>query len=248
MSDLDPRPETPATEAERKADKAWTRTPILVVVGFLLVFGALGFVVIPVSQGAQSGVDAWTAICRSLGISPGNPASRQPVSDAQALPVSRVAWTPSILNTLGGADRQLGADLATQVCSACHGDAGVSPSGAFPHLAGQSAGNVERRRAFTGRDDVLVGDLGRDPLLLAPHAGRRACAPAIVEPLSPLRPRRLRERGHVVLHHQERVALRAAIDRLRDRKRPLASGETSEEAHSGTQRRNGVPLLEGLQV
>lgn len=145
MSDLDPRPEPGLTEAERKAEKAWTRIPVLVVAGFVLVFGAIGFVVIPVAQGAQSGVDAWTAICRSLGISPGNPASRQPVSDAEAVPVSRVAWTPSILNTLGGADRELGAELAGQVCSACHGDAGVSPSGDFPHLAGQSAAAIYKQ-------------------------------------------------------------------------------------------------------
>lgn len=143
MTDPELRPEP--TEEDRKADRAWSRLPFMIVLGFVLVFAGLGFVVIPVAQGAQGGVDAWTAICRSFGITPGSPAVRQPVSDAEALPVSRVAWTPSILDTLGGADREIGAELAGQVCSACHGEAGISPSGDFPHLAGQSAAAIYKQ-------------------------------------------------------------------------------------------------------
>ncbi|MDA8233171.1 MAG: c-type cytochrome [Magnetospirillum sp.] len=38
---------------------------------------------------------------------------------------------------------QAGAKLASDVCSKCHGDKGVSPSPLFPNLAGQKAGYIE---------------------------------------------------------------------------------------------------------
>ncbi|MDO1559537.1 c-type cytochrome [Brevundimonas sp. 2R-24] len=144
MASPDPH-NTPETEAERRAGRLWARTAVMVVVGFVAVFGVLGFVIIPVAQGAQAGIDPWSAICRAVGVSPGSPAMRQPVSDTPAQPVSNVAWTPAILNTLSGADRATGQRLAQEVCSACHGESGVSPSPNFPHLAGQSAAAIYKQ-------------------------------------------------------------------------------------------------------
>ena len=46
--------------------------------GILLVGILLGVIVIPVVQGWGAGLDAYTAICRALGILPGSPAQPQP--------------------------------------------------------------------------------------------------------------------------------------------------------------------------
>lgn len=135
----------PHTPAPDRADRAWKVWSGVVVGTVLIASFTLAFLVLPIFQGRQIGLDAWAAICRSLGINPGTPAMRQPVSTAQAQPVSQVAWSPQILNTLGGGNQRRGAALAAEVCSSCHGEEGVSPSADFPHLAGQSAAAIYKQ-------------------------------------------------------------------------------------------------------
>ena len=137
--------EDPHTSADLRADRAWKVWSGVVVGTVLLASFTLAFLVLPIFQGRQIGLDAWAAICRAVGITPGTPAMRQPVSDARPEPVSQVAWTPQILNTLGGGSRERGAQLAGEVCSSCHGEEGVSPSADFPHLAGQSAAAIYKQ-------------------------------------------------------------------------------------------------------
>jgi cytochrome c553 len=98
----------------------------------------LGVVVIPVVQGWGAGIDAYTAICRALGILPGSPARPQPSDRTPPTPVSQVIWTPEVLQVLARADVANGRAKVQEVCVACHGENGVSPSAEFPHLAGQS--------------------------------------------------------------------------------------------------------------
>ena len=51
------------------------------------------------------------------------------------------------------ANPEAGKAIATAVCAACHGAAGVSVDDAFPHLAGQRAAYLEAQlKALWGRD------------------------------------------------------------------------------------------------
>lgn len=121
-------------------DKPW-RLWATAIVGGILAFGCLcGFVILPVIQGYQAGIDPYTAICRSLGILPGSPAAKQPITTTSAAPVSQVAWTPAVLRRLEAPDKAAGRDLAASVCASCHGEQGLSTDPQqFPNMAGQSA-------------------------------------------------------------------------------------------------------------
>ena len=92
--------------------------------GILLVGILLGVVVIPVVQGWGAGLDAYTAICRALGILPGSPAQPQPSDKTPATPVSQVIWTPDVLQILARADVAKGRAKVQEVCVACHGENG----------------------------------------------------------------------------------------------------------------------------
>jgi cytochrome c553 len=122
----------------RVLDQPWRIWASVAVMGILLVGILLGVIVIPVVQGWGAGLDAYTAICRALGILPGSPAQRQPLDKTPATPVSQVIWTPEVLHILARADVTKGRAKVQEVCAACHGETGVSPSPEFPHLAGQS--------------------------------------------------------------------------------------------------------------
>lgn len=113
--------------------------------GILLAGILLGVVVIPVVQGWGAGLDAYTAICRALGILPGSPAQPQPLDKTPATPVSQVVWTPEVLQILARADVAKGRAKVEEVCVACHGQTGVSPSSEFPHLAGQSGAAIYKQ-------------------------------------------------------------------------------------------------------
>ena len=79
-----------STELERHfLDRSWRIWGSAFVLG-ILAFGALlGVVIIPVVQGMSAGVDAYTAICRALGILPGSPA--RPQSPARTPRTPRLA-------------------------------------------------------------------------------------------------------------------------------------------------------------
>jgi cytochrome c553 len=115
---------------------------VATVLAIAIVFG-LG--IVPLIQGHEAGIDPWTAFCRAVGVAPGSPAMPQPAAPGEAHPASLVAWTPQVLDRLAGADRQAGAQLAKQVCAGCHGANGVSPTPAFPDLAGQSAAAIYKQ-------------------------------------------------------------------------------------------------------
>lgn len=128
-----PQPRSPA------ADRLWRNWAFGLVLAFVALMSLIAFIVLPVIQGRSAGLDAFSAICRSLGVRAGSPAATQPISVTKAQPVSTVAWTPQVIDRLRHPDLQKGAALAADVCSACHGESGVSPDPQFPHIAGQSA-------------------------------------------------------------------------------------------------------------
>jgi cytochrome c553 len=56
-----------------------------------------------------------------------------------------VIWTPEVLQVLARGDIVRGREKVREVCVACHGETGVSPSPDFPHLAGQSGAAIYKQ-------------------------------------------------------------------------------------------------------
>ncbi len=122
--------------------RAW---PFLIAgaVAALLVFAAImAFVVVPVSQARSLGISPWAAICRAVGLTHQPAAYANSTGAEGQMPVSSVVYDPDLLDRLSHANIQAGAQLATQTCSACHGDQGVSQNPQFPLLADQSAAAI----------------------------------------------------------------------------------------------------------
>src|SRR5262245_30424522 len=121
--------------------RLWASVAILSVFAFSVLFG---FVLLPVIQGRGAGLDAWTSICRALGIAPGSPSAQQPTSDATPQPTTRVAWSAGLMDGLARPSAA-GAALATP-CAACHGRDGRSvDTKLYPDLAGQSAAAIYKQ-------------------------------------------------------------------------------------------------------
>jgi cytochrome c553 len=122
--------------------RIWASVAVLVIVlGGVL----LGVLIIPVVQGRSDGIDAYTAICRALGILPGSPARQQVPDRTPPTPVSQVVWTPHVLQILADAKPDRGRAKAQEVCVACHGEQGVSVAPQYPNLAGQSGAAIYKQ-------------------------------------------------------------------------------------------------------
>jgi cytochrome c553 len=126
-------------------DQPWRIWASVAVVGILMAGVILGVLVIPIVQGRGAGLDAYTAICRALGILPGSPAQVQMTDRTPPSPVSQVVWTPDVLQILSNADVERGRAKVVEVCVACHGETGVSAAPDFPHLAGQSGAAIYKQ-------------------------------------------------------------------------------------------------------
>lgn len=123
-------------------DRLWRIWPTVAVLMIVLSGVLLGVLIIPVVQGRSAGIDAYTAICRALGILPGSPARPQIANRNPPTPVSQVVWTTDVLRILAEAKPERGRAKVQEVCSACHGMQGVSISAEFPNLAGQSGAAI----------------------------------------------------------------------------------------------------------
>jgi cytochrome c553 len=126
-------------------DQPWRLWATIAIVGILLSGVILGVIIIPVVQGRAAGIDAYTAICRAIGILPGSPARRHPVDRTPPTPVSQVVWTPDVLQILARANPERGRAKVLEVCVSCHGETGTSVSTDFPHLAGQSGAAIYKQ-------------------------------------------------------------------------------------------------------
>jgi cytochrome c553 len=142
-------------------DQPWRFWSTVAVAGTLLGGIVLGALIIPVVQGRSVGLDAFTAICRALGIVPGSPAQPQPSDRAQRMPVSRVVWTTELLQILARADVRRGQAKALESCASCHGETGVSTMVDIPHLAGQSGAAIYKQlsdyRTGSRTHDLMTG-------------------------------------------------------------------------------------------
>ena len=126
-------------------DQPWRVWATVTVLAIVIIGVILGVVVIPVVQGRSAGIDAYTAICRALGILPGSPAEPQPFDRTPSTPVSQVTWTPEVLQILARADPERGRAKVAEVCVACHGEQGVSAAPQYPNLAGQSGAAIYKQ-------------------------------------------------------------------------------------------------------
>src|SRR6516164_396002 len=135
---------TPSSGSEPH-DRQWRIWASAAVFATVLSGILLGVLIIPVVQGRSNGIDAYTAICRALGILPGSPA-RQQVSDrTPPTPVSQVVWTPGVLQILADARPERGRAKVQEMCFACHGEQGISVSPEYPNLAGQSGAAIYKQ-------------------------------------------------------------------------------------------------------
>ena len=126
-------------------DQPWRVWATITVLAIVIIGVILGVVVIPVVQGRSAGIDAYTAICRALGILPGSPAEPQPFDRTPSTPVSQVTWTPEVLQILARADPERGRAKVAEVCVACHGEQGVAVVPEVPNLAGQSGAAIYKQ-------------------------------------------------------------------------------------------------------
>ena len=99
-------------------DRPWLIWASVAVSAVALAGVLLGVLIIPVVQGRSDGIDAYTAICRALGILPGSPARGQVSDRAPPTPVSQVVWTPALLQTLADDMPERGLAKAHEFCVA----------------------------------------------------------------------------------------------------------------------------------
>ena len=133
------------TDHPSKGADAWPMVAGGGVIALLLFAAVMAFVVTPLSQARSLGLSPWAAICRAAGL------TWEPVIGANTArlpgeaPVSAVIYDPQLLDRLSHADKREGARIASQTCSACHGDQGVSQNAQFPLLADQSAAAIYKQ-------------------------------------------------------------------------------------------------------
>jgi cytochrome c553 len=172
-----------ASDSELHAlDRQWRTWASIAVCGVVLSGILLGVLIIPVVQGRSDGIDAYTAICRALGILPGSPARQQIVDRTPPTPVSQVVWTPGVLQILADAKPDRGRAKAQEVCVSCHGEQGVSVAPQYPNLAGQSGAAIYKQLNDyrTGsRTNQLMTDIAKalDETTLADIAAYYAAQP-----------------------------------------------------------------------
>ena len=162
-------------------DQPWRIWATLAVLTTVLSGILLGVVIIPIVQGRGAGLDAFTAICRALGILPGSPAQPQPLDRTPPTPVSQVTWTPEILQVLAAGNVERGHAKVQEVCVACHGENGIATGPDFPNLAGQSGAAIYKQLSDyrTGSrtnqlmtDTAKAWDMSTIPDVAAYYAGQ----------------------------------------------------------------------------
>ena len=136
-----PDQQSPAgAPAEQAAVDRRCRLMASVAVAVFVTIGAvIGFVLIPAGQRENAHLSMESAMRRAAGFEAGSPAQPQPAAARDALPVSQVSWDPAIMRHLAATNTRRGAQLAGQVCAACHGENGLSQTSTIPSLAGQTS-------------------------------------------------------------------------------------------------------------
>jgi cytochrome c553 len=112
------------------------------LIGWLLTFAVavvsivIGFVWFPAIQANALGITWWDSICRAVGIT--RTAGSAQIANAAAAVPTKVVWNRETLRVAASGNAERGKALAAG-CAGCHGAEGISPSDAFPNLAGLPA-------------------------------------------------------------------------------------------------------------
>ena len=151
-----------------------------VIIVSLLAFSVVfGFLILPIVQGRAAGLDAFTAICRAVGILPGSPAVQQPASEGKAQPTTQVAWSTELIGMLGQ-PRPAGAEVA-QGCAACHGERGIAADRRTPisrvSPASRSTSSCTTTRAAAAYEVMTGIAQGLDDQQIVDVAGHFAASP-----------------------------------------------------------------------
>jgi cytochrome c553 len=148
-----------APPAPRSIDRRWRVWASVAVLGFVTVSLLLGFVLIPLAQRSETGLDTFAAICRAIGV-PGIAAAvpRAASVPAPAPATSQFAWSPATIKVLATADPREGAAFAADNCSACHGEKGIGPDPQFPSLADKPAAAI-LKQLLDYRSHARVSDV-----------------------------------------------------------------------------------------
>ena len=176
------------------------------LIGWLLTFAVvvasivIGFVWFPGLQANALGLSWWDAICRAAGIT--RTAGYAPTANAAAAVPTTVVWNKETLHAATSGNVERGKALAAG-CAGCHGAQGISPSDAFPNLAGLPATvlykqlddyhsgkrkNPLMQAMAAPLDDQKIADVAAYFASLPPVGGRDGeTPPALVAIGSPLR-------------------------------------------------------------
>jgi len=105
---------------------------------FAVVVAAIviGFVWFPALQANALGLSWWDAICRAAGIT--RTAGYAGNANASAAVPTTIVWNKETLHAAASGNAERGKAVAA-ACAGCHGAEGISPSDAFPNLAGLPA-------------------------------------------------------------------------------------------------------------
>lgn len=128
----------PTDPAERKTEPSanfGVKAVGLIGATAVIAWG-LSFLVMPVLQGSQEGLDWFTSICRAVGFY----STSQSKDGKSAGGPSLVTWSPAVLAKVAQADVKKGEEVAADVCVACHNPNGMSADPTtMPSVAGQPA-------------------------------------------------------------------------------------------------------------
>jgi len=213
---------------DRLGAMGWLVAALVAVAAFVI-----GFMWLPSLQASAQG-GLWDAICRAAGIYRPSAPSLRTTLPAQV--PTTVAWDVRTLRMAASGDAKRGSALAAG-CAGCHGAQGISPTDAFPNLAGLPADVIYKQLDDyrTGKrqnpimqsmaaalSDQQIADLAAHfAALPAGQPGADAEAPALVRVGSPLRsiaPCAVchgplgRKDGAPPLHGQKRAYLEAQLD------------------------------------
>jgi cytochrome c553 len=125
-----------------RLDNRWPSIGWLSAAALVSVSFVLGFVVLARYQQDGPTLDAWTAICRAIGITADTGPAGEPQPPLRT--PTRIAWTSATLAQIASGREQNGAYVALN-CGACHGERGVSQSTLIPTLAGMDAAVIYKQ-------------------------------------------------------------------------------------------------------
>ena len=122
------RPMTPAEPDT--LDKPWRLWASVAIISVLAVLGRVRLPDLPVVQGRAAGIDAFTAICRAVGIAAGSPAAPQPTEQRPggARHRGRLEHATCSATCPAGPSRRHG----RSGCVGCHGERGIARRSAEP--------------------------------------------------------------------------------------------------------------------